>query len=71
MTTSRKIRASKPLSEYTEEDIAAFDQFIEVPFFWGTRERIRIWRKRRALTRRAAQGDALAARELAESDDFV
>ncbi len=71
MTTSREIRDAKPVSEFTDEDFAAYDFPIEVPFFWGTRQRFKAWRKRRALAKRVAGGDALAAREVAEGDGSV
>jgi hypothetical protein len=71
MTTSREIRDAKPVSEFTEEDFAAYDQYIEVPFFWGTYQRVKAWRKRRALAKHAADGDPLAAGEVAEGDSTI
>lgn len=71
MATSPEIRASKPISEFTEEDWAAFDQYIETPFFWETWQRFKAWRKRRALARRVADGDAVAASEVDAGDGSV
>jgi hypothetical protein len=58
----------KPIAEYTDEDLAAYDRHIEVPFFWFTRQRFKAWRTRRALARRVADGDAVAPGEVAERD---
>lgn len=61
-------QALKPVSESTEEDLAAYDQHLELSFFWHTRQRFKAWRKRRALARRMANGDAVAAGEITERD---
>lgn len=71
MKMSPKIPASKPVSEYTEEDWATLDQYIEVPFFWETRQRLRAWRARRALGRREADGGAVPAGEVDAGDGSV
>jgi hypothetical protein len=64
-------RIHKSVFEYTEADIAELDQPLVVPFFYETRKRFKAWRKRRALARRAAAGDPVAAREIAEGDGVV
>lgn len=61
----------KPVSEFTEEDLAVYDQHLEVSFFWGTRQRFKAWRERRALARSVAEGDAVAAGEIDPGDGSV
>jgi hypothetical protein len=71
MTDPRPDHGLKPVSEFTEEDLAEYDFHLEVPFFYATRQRLKAWRKRRALAKHAADGDALAAGEIAEGDGSV
>jgi hypothetical protein len=71
MSTSRLERASKPVSEFTEEDLAAYDFHLEVPYFHETRKRFKAWRAKRASSRRAAHGDPVAAGEVGQGPGSV
>jgi hypothetical protein len=71
MTTPAEQHAIQLIPDFTEEDLAALDSHLEVPYFYETRKRFKAWRARRASSKCDTNGDAVAAGEVAQGPGSV